>query len=206
MGDAPPQESVRVGQIRETWHLIVLSGLFPSLPTKKAAEPNLVISMEFLAALTRWGGPLGVRDGWCATPGGLRGRKNQKAITFFGLKGAVPLFTHGRNGWAKSPYLGGIFDSFVALRRAPVVTDGWCAIPGGSRGRTNQKEFTFERFMGAVFVVPTKKTWAKSGYLSVIFGRFGAMWGAPGVTDGWCATLGGCQGRTNQKDFIFDGV
>ena len=48
MGDAPPQEGDGVGQIKKTEHLQVLRGLFPSLPTKKTAKPNLV---TFLVAL-----------------------------------------------------------------------------------------------------------------------------------------------------------
>ena len=40
----------------------------------------------------------------------------------------------------------------------------------------------------------------RSGYLGGIFGPFGALNGAPGVTDGGCTTPGGGQGRTNQKD------
>ena len=39
------------GQIRKTIQLIVIRGLFPSLPTKKMAKPNLVISVVFLVAL-----------------------------------------------------------------------------------------------------------------------------------------------------------
>ena len=51
MGEAPPQEGDGVGQIRKTIHLIVIRGLFPSLPTKKMAKPNLVISVVVLVAL-----------------------------------------------------------------------------------------------------------------------------------------------------------
>ena len=46
---------------------------------------------------------------------------------------------------------------------------------------------------------------AKSGYLDGIFGCFGALRGAPGVTDGWCAPPGGCWGRMNPKDLTIDG-
>ena len=59
MGDAPPQEGDGVGQIIKTEHLMVLRGLFPSLPTKKTAKPNLVILVTFLVALRVWRGPLG---------------------------------------------------------------------------------------------------------------------------------------------------
>ena len=44
----------------------------------------------------------------------------------------------------------------------------------------------------------------KSGDLGGIFGRFGALRGARGVTDGWYVTPGGWWGRTNQKDLVFD--
>ena len=52
MGDALPQEGYVVGKVRETYLLNGLRGLFPSFPTKKIAEPNLVILMVFLAT---WG-------------------------------------------------------------------------------------------------------------------------------------------------------
>ena len=51
MGEAPTKEGVRVGQIRKTLHLMVLSRLFPSLPTKKRAEPNMVISVVLMVPL-----------------------------------------------------------------------------------------------------------------------------------------------------------
>ena len=49
--DLPPQKDDGIRQIRKTEHLMVLRGLFPSLPTKKTAKPNLVISVVFLVAL-----------------------------------------------------------------------------------------------------------------------------------------------------------
>ena len=49
MVDAPPQEGDRVGQIKKTSHLMVLREQFPSFPTKKMAEPNVVILVLFLA-------------------------------------------------------------------------------------------------------------------------------------------------------------
>ena len=51
MGDAPPQEGEGIGQIRKTLHLMVLRGLLPYSPTKKTAEPNLIIWVVFLVAL-----------------------------------------------------------------------------------------------------------------------------------------------------------
>ena len=51
MGDVPPQEGDGVGQIRKTIHLIVIRGLFPSLPMKKTAKANLVTSVVFLVGL-----------------------------------------------------------------------------------------------------------------------------------------------------------
>ena len=50
MGEAPPQEGEAIGQIRKTYNLMALRGLLPSLPTKKTAEPKLVISVVFLVA------------------------------------------------------------------------------------------------------------------------------------------------------------
>ena len=44
----------------------------------------------------------------------------------------------------------------------------------------------------------------RSGYLGGIFGRFGTLRGAPGVTDGGCTTPGGGWGRTNWKDLTDD--
>ena len=51
MGDAPPKEGDGVGQIRTNQHLMVFRGLFLSLPMKKTAMANLVISVVFLVAL-----------------------------------------------------------------------------------------------------------------------------------------------------------
>ena len=50
MGDVPPQEGEGVGRVRKTEHLMILRGLYPSLPMKKTAEANLVISVVFLVA------------------------------------------------------------------------------------------------------------------------------------------------------------
>ena len=47
-GDAPPKKGNGVGQIRETLHLMILGGLFPSLPMKNTAQPNCVILVVFL--------------------------------------------------------------------------------------------------------------------------------------------------------------
>ena len=69
--------------------------------------------------------------GWCATLAGWRGRTNQKDCTFGGSKGAVPLFTYKKDGWAKSDCLGGTFNCFGALRGANGVTDESCATKGG---------------------------------------------------------------------------
>ena len=44
----------------------------------------------------------------------------------------------------------------------------------------------------------------RSGYLSGIFGHFGALRGAPGVTDGRFTIPRGGQGRTNQWDLTGD--
>ena len=52
-------------------------------------------------------------------------------------------------------------------------------------GRTNQNDLTFDGFKGAVSLFTYEKDgYGKSGYLGGIFGRFGALRGAPGVTDG----------------------
>ena len=53
MGDASSQEGDVVGQVRGTYLLKGLRGLFPSFPTKKIAEPNLAILVVFLVALGR---------------------------------------------------------------------------------------------------------------------------------------------------------
>ena len=50
MSDAPTQEGNGVGQTKETKHL-VFKGNFPSLPTEKMADPNMVIALAFLATL-----------------------------------------------------------------------------------------------------------------------------------------------------------
>ena len=46
-----PQEGDGVGQNRKTYHLMILRELYPSLPMKKNATANLVISVVFLVAL-----------------------------------------------------------------------------------------------------------------------------------------------------------
>ena len=53
------QEGEGVSLVRKTFHLMVLRGLFPSLPRKKTAKPNLVILVVFVVALGLQGGPLG---------------------------------------------------------------------------------------------------------------------------------------------------
>ena len=50
-GQCATQESDWVGQIRNASYLMVLRGQFPSLPMKKTAKANLVISVVFLVAL-----------------------------------------------------------------------------------------------------------------------------------------------------------
>ena len=65
---------------------------------------------------------------------------------FDGLRGAVPIFTYEKDGYAKSGYLGGICVRFGALRGAPGVTDGRFTIPRGGQGRTNQRDLTGDRF------------------------------------------------------------
>ena len=49
---------------------------------------------------------------------------NQKNLRFDGFKGAIPLFTHQKDGQVKPGYLGGIFGCLGALKGAPGVTDG----------------------------------------------------------------------------------
>ena len=56
MGDAPAQKGDVVGQIRKTKHFMVWR--FPSLPTIKRVEPNLVIMVD-----------LGLRGAPCAADG-----------------------------------------------------------------------------------------------------------------------------------------
>ena len=70
-------------------HLMVYRGLFPSYPTKKMAEPNLVILVIFLVALGPEGGGLW-GDKWVMR----HPRTIQKDFTFDDFKMAYPLFTH----------------------------------------------------------------------------------------------------------------
>ena len=51
MDDLLTQENVRVGQIRNTYTLMAFMKLFPDLPLKKRAQPNLVILVVFLVVL-----------------------------------------------------------------------------------------------------------------------------------------------------------
>ena len=56
----------------------------------------------------------------------------------------------------------------------------------------NPKDLKMDGFKGAVPLFTYEKDgYDKSGYLGGIFGRFGALRGAPGVTDGRCAPTGG---------------
>ena len=50
MGDAPPREADRVGQIKDTLHSIVWLWLFSLLPTKTQIKQNLVIFVVILHA------------------------------------------------------------------------------------------------------------------------------------------------------------
>ena len=51
MGDAPPQDSDSVGQIKKTVRMMVLRRLFSSLPVKQVGKQNLVIFVVFFVAL-----------------------------------------------------------------------------------------------------------------------------------------------------------
>ena len=66
MGDVPPQEGEGVGRVRKIKHLMISRGLYPSLPMKKTAEANLVISVVFFGIFGCFGalrGAPGVTDG-----------------------------------------------------------------------------------------------------------------------------------------------
>ena len=51
MGYELPQEGDGVGEIRDTYYVMVVRGLFSLLPLKKMGKPNLVNSVVFLVAL-----------------------------------------------------------------------------------------------------------------------------------------------------------
>ena len=59
---------------------------------KKDGQTNSGYLGDFFDHLAAWGGP-GVTNRWFATPGGWRGKKNQKDVTYYGFKGVVPCFT-----------------------------------------------------------------------------------------------------------------
>ena len=59
---------------------------------------------------------LSVTDGWCATPMGQHGGKNQKDLSFDDLKRAAPLFNHKKPRHATSGCLDDIFGCLGALR------------------------------------------------------------------------------------------
>ena len=88
------QECDQVGQIKKTWHLLVLLGLFSYLPMIKMAKRDLVIFVVFLVTLGRWGDPWS--DG-CSTPGDWLDRKRFKILISDGFKGSVFLFSHEKH-------------------------------------------------------------------------------------------------------------
>ena len=72
----------------------------------------------------------------------------RKTLHLMVLSGLLPYSPTKKDGWAKSSYLHGIFDSFGPLKGAPWVMDGWYAIPGGIRGRTIWKDLMFDGLRG----------------------------------------------------------
>ena len=95
MGDAPPQDSKGVGQIREIQHFMVLSCSPLTQERNSQARSSILIGIfACIGALRRVMG-----DGWIICYLVVRlGRANPKHWAFFGLKGAVLLFTCDKNG------------------------------------------------------------------------------------------------------------
>ena len=154
-----------------------------TLLVKMVAEQELNISVLFLITLGPYGGPQGdewvmyhQRRGW--------GRTNQSNFTGDRFQVIVQLCTYENGCWARSGYLGGIFGQFGALRGAPAVTDGWFTIPGERRGKTNQRDFTGDRFQVIVPLFTYKNSGsARSGYLCYFWLLLGSD-GGPS-SDGW---------------------
>ena len=112
-------------------HEIVLEQLFglPHKITSPFMQKWLFLSKftgknSFLVAFRALRGTPGLRDGSCTTPGGGRGRTNQRDLTGDRFQVIVPLFPYEYGGEVRSKYLGGIFGRFGALKRAPGVRDG----------------------------------------------------------------------------------
>ena len=145
--------------------------------------------MIFLVALGLWGAS-GVTNRWRITQEWWRGRTHKKDLAFDGLKGAVSLYTHAKNVFAKLCYINDIFGRFRALRGAPGVKGRWCSTLGGWRVRMNQNNKIFHDFRGQFPSLPMKKMTLPNLLLYGIFSRFGVPGGPPGVTDGWYATPG----------------
>ena len=85
------------------------------------------------------------------------------------------------------------------------VTVGWFTTPGGGWGRTNQGDFTGDRFqMINPFFTYENGSLVRAGYLGGIFGCFATLREAPVVRNGWSATPEEWWGRTKSNDLTFD--
>ena len=131
-------------------------------------------------------------------------RTNEKDIAFDGLEGAVSLLTHAKNVFAKL-CINDIFGRSWALKGASGVTGRLCPTLGGERLgwiKTTRYILILE---GQFPSLPMKKMTKPNLLISMAFLVALGLLGAPGVTDGWYATPGECQGSTNQKHLYFDG-
>ena len=124
--------------------------------------------MIFFVALGLWGAS-GVTNRWRNTQKWWRGRTHKKDLAFDGLRGAVFLYSHAKNVFAKLCYINYIFGRSRAQRGAPGVTGRWCSTLGGWRVRMNQNNEIFHDFRGQFPSLPMKKMTMPNLLISMAF-------------------------------------
>ena len=97
-----------------------------------------------------------------------------------------------------------LFFCFRALRGTPGATDGWSSTQKEWWGRANPMISLGNRFQVTVLRYPWKSQLSKNWLSCLYFLLFGALRGAPWVTDGWCTILEGSKGRINQRNLAGD--
>ena len=97
------------------------------------------------------------------------------------------------------------FWSLLGSEGASGVTDGWCITPEGEWGGKNHSNFTGDRFQVIVPLFTCENGGLlRFGYLGGILGQFGALRGAPEVTEGVCSNPRRGWDTTNQRGFTGD--
>ena len=160
------------------------------------------MAISWVFSILLWGlkGAPGVTNGWCTTPEGWRAGTNQNNSTYHGFKVAFLSLPMKKIATANLD----ILVRYLFALRLWGGSLGWHATLERVMGKY-QNDKIFDGFKGAHPLFTHKKdSKGKSIYLGRIFGCFWALRAAPGVTDGWFATMG-WWGRKNQNDLTFDG-